>query len=92
MLDACNLNSNFLYRFCKTYKSLIDLVGVSISLMHPASFQIPRKCGNDIAGVPYTREMTNETLVAGDDLDIRCKVSGYPIKDIKWMKGRKDNF
>uniref|UniRef100_T1JKS2 Ig-like domain-containing protein n=1 Tax=Strigamia maritima TaxID=126957 RepID=T1JKS2_STRMM len=40
----------------------------------------------NVRGLPYIRQMTNQTIVAGTDFNIRCPASGYPIHSITWEK------
>lgn len=30
--------------------------------------------------------ITKKTIEVGDDLQLSCKVSGYPIPDVKWYR------
>jgi len=39
-------------------------------------------------GTPVIRPMKNVTTVAGEELVLRCYVSGYPIHSITWRKGQ----
>lgn len=41
-----------------------------------------------VYGVPNVRPMKNITLVSGQDAAIKCHVIGYPVKHIKWTKGK----
>jgi len=38
-------------------------------------------------GTPVIRVMRNVTTVAGEELVLRCYVSGYPVHSITWKKG-----
>ncbi|CAM1318980.1 Uncharacterised protein g7083 [Pycnogonum litorale] len=40
----------------------------------------------NVYGLPRVRPMKNHTSVAGNDIVIRCYVSGYPIEDVDWLK------
>jgi len=40
------------------------------------------------AGTPVIRPMKNVTTVAGEELLLRCYVSGYPVHAITWIKGQ----
>ena len=41
-----------------------------------------------VSGAPYVRPMPNVTAVANEDLTMKCHVTGYPIHEIKWFKGK----
>lgn len=40
-----------------------------------------------IIGRPFVRPMTNLTMVAGNQLAVKCPVGGHPISSIYWEKG-----
>ncbi|VVC97977.1 unnamed protein product [Leptidea sinapis] len=40
----------------------------------------------NVYGLPYIREMSKVTAVAGSDLNIKCPVAGYPIETITWER------
>ncbi|XP_074596687.1 cell adhesion molecule Dscam1-like [Brevipalpus obovatus] len=42
-----------------------------------------------IIGRPFVRPMTNLTMVAGNQLVVKCPVGGHPISSIYWEKGSK---
>lgn len=42
----------------------------------------------NVYGLPYIREMPKVTAVAGNDLNIKCPVAGYPIESISWERGK----
>jgi len=39
------------------------------------------------SGRAYIRTMPNLSAVAGQTLQIKCPVAGYPIEEIKWQRG-----
>ena len=41
-----------------------------------------------VFGAPYVRPMANMTIVAGNDVTIKCPVGGFPISDIFWEKSK----
>ena len=41
------------------------------------------------SGTPVIRPMKNVTAVAGEELVLRCYVSGYPVHSITWKKGQR---
>lgn len=45
----------------------------------------------NVYGQPYIREMPKVTAVAGNDLNIKCPVAGYPIEAITWERGKLMN-
>lgn len=40
-----------------------------------------------VAGLPYIRQIPKVTAVAGETLEIKCPVAGFPIEEIKWERG-----
>jgi neural cell adhesion molecule L1, putative len=42
----------------------------------------------NVIGPPSVRPMKNMTIVAGEVFRITCPVSGYPIEDIAWERGK----
>lgn len=40
-----------------------------------------------IKGKPYIRPMSNITVLAGQQVSIRCPASGFPLSRITWFKG-----
>jgi hypothetical protein len=42
-----------------------------------------------LKGKPYIRPMVNRTVLAGQQVRIRCPVSGYPITQVTWFKGKR---
>ncbi|KAG1650335.1 Down syndrome cell adhesion molecule-like protein Dscam2 [Nymphon striatum] len=40
----------------------------------------------NIYGLPVVHQMDNVTVAAGNDISVRCFVSGHPIKEIIWEK------
>lgn len=42
----------------------------------------------NIYGQPFVRQMSNVTAIAGEDLVIRCPYGGYPVKGVRWLKGK----
>ena len=45
-------------------------------------------CDNLVTGLPYIRPIPKITAVAGEVLKLKCPVSGYPIEQITWEKGK----
>ncbi|XP_074602199.1 cell adhesion molecule Dscam1-like isoform X2 [Brevipalpus obovatus] len=43
-----------------------------------------------IKGKPYIRPMSNITVLAGQQVSIRCPASGFPLSRITWFKGSKE--
>lgn len=42
----------------------------------------------NIYGPPFVRKMSNVTAISEEELIIRCPYGGYPIKGIRWTKGK----
>ncbi|KAG1675437.1 Down syndrome cell adhesion molecule-like protein Dscam2 [Nymphon striatum] len=42
-----------------------------------------------VYGPPKVWPISNRTVIKGDRVVLHCHVSGYPIKEISWFKGRK---
>ncbi|GBM04827.1 Down syndrome cell adhesion molecule-like protein Dscam2 [Araneus ventricosus] len=42
----------------------------------------------NVYGLLFVRGMQNMTAISGEDLIIRCPYGGYPIKGIRWLKGK----
>ncbi|KAG1650319.1 Down syndrome cell adhesion molecule-like protein Dscam2 [Nymphon striatum] len=42
----------------------------------------------NIYGLPVVHQMDNVTVAAGNDISVRCFVSGHPIKEIIWEKAK----
>ncbi|KAG1654810.1 Down syndrome cell adhesion molecule-like protein Dscam2 [Nymphon striatum] len=40
----------------------------------------------DVYGPPLVHDMNNVTVAAGEDINIKCYTSGYPISSIEWIK------
>lgn len=49
------------------------------SMVHAKAIQI--------YGLPIVQQMDNVTITAGENLRIRCYVSGYPVEYIRWERG-----
>ncbi|KAK3920463.1 Down syndrome cell adhesion molecule-like protein Dscam2 [Frankliniella fusca] len=41
----------------------------------------------NVYGLPYIRQIPKVTAVAGETMEIKCPVAGYPIEEIKWERG-----
>ncbi|KAE8748709.1 hypothetical protein FOCC_FOCC004512 [Frankliniella occidentalis] len=41
----------------------------------------------NVYGHPYIRQIPKVTAVAGETMEIKCPVAGYPIEEIKWERG-----
>nr|CAD7427384.1 unnamed protein product [Timema monikensis] len=41
-------------------------------------------------GLPYIRLIPKVTAVAGESLQLKCPVAGYPIEQIKWERSKLD--
>lgn len=39
-------------------------------------------------GLPFIRPMRNVSTVAGSDVVLECRVTGYPVKEVYWTKGK----
>ena len=38
-------------------------------------------------GLPFIRAIPKVTAVAGETMEIKCPVAGFPIEEIKWERG-----
>lgn len=45
-----------------------------------------------VPGPPFVRPMKNQTIVAGENMKIRCPAGGYPIHRISWERGMSCSF
>ncbi|KAG1671038.1 Down syndrome cell adhesion molecule-like protein Dscam2 [Nymphon striatum] len=91
-------------KFLKTFKSRTIQPGPSISLKCAASGEYGCIAKNEVNSVIYTNkinvyglpqvyDLQNVTVAAGQDAEIRCYVSGYPLQEIIWEKaGRFSNL
>lgn len=41
-------------------------------------------------GMPYIRLIPKVTAVAGETLQLKCPVAGYPIEEIHWERGGRE--
>ncbi|KAG1671033.1 Down syndrome cell adhesion molecule-like protein Dscam2 [Nymphon striatum] len=46
----------------------------------------------NVYGLPIVHNIRNVTVAVGGDVYIRCYVSGYPIKEIRWERGERNKF
>ena len=41
----------------------------------------------NVIGPPFIKPLPNVTSVSGSDVFVHCRVTGHPLKEIKWKKG-----
>lgn len=41
----------------------------------------------DVYGVPSVKPLANVTVISGQQIRLTCFYSGYPVKEISWLKG-----
>lgn len=43
-----------------------------------------------MTGMPYIRLIPKVTAVAGETMQLKCPVAGYPIEEIHWERGGRE--
>ncbi|XP_073976314.1 Down syndrome cell adhesion molecule 2 isoform X7 [Rhodnius prolixus] len=57
---------------------------------HNRAGKVSHSARLNVYGLPYIRLIPKVTAVAGEELQIKCPVAGYPIEEIKWEKGGRE--